>query len=311
MLKNKKYRAYLAAAIIVVSVAIQGKYSEGKETGKEFVFNFAYSNLVFQDIDARDANAALLVYVRQIEKNFYQRRGFKVVLRAKIYNSIEEIKSGLLKNEFDLISVPSDQFFELNKFVDLEPCLKVVSSEEYFSQYALISSHLKGINSIPDVKNKSFAIPLGYKDWLVEKWIDVLLRRNKLNGIEKTFNAVNLYNNESKVVYDIFFSKIDCGVVRISTLNTLFELNPQLKKSIKVLASSPQFIPSILSYRKDRKSELLDLVIEEAKELHKTENGRSILKIFKAIRVDKSNISELQSVKLLLDEYNSLLKPKR
>ncbi len=310
MVKNLLYSSSLFLAIFFLVVAIQGS-DANKNADKELVFHFAYSNLVFQDIDARDANAALLVYVRQIEKNFYERRGFKVVLRAKIYYSIDEIKAGLLKNEFDLISVPSDQFFELKKFVDLEPCLKVVSSEETFSQYAFIASQIGGISSFVDVKNKSFAMPTNYKNWLVEKWIEVLLHRNKLRNIGNTFKSVNLFSTESKVVYDIFFSKIDCGVVRMSTLNTLFELNPQLKKSIKILSASPQFIPSILSYRKDNKANLLDLVIEEAKELHKTENGKSILKIFKAIRVDKSNISELQSVKLLLDEYNSIIKLKK
>jgi ABC-type phosphate/phosphonate transport system substrate-binding protein len=302
---TQKHFLLFVFILCMVCLLIKG-YGFQKNGGDPSIFRLGYSNLVFQDIDPKDGNAALLIYAQQLEKQLAKKKGIQISLKAKIYYSLNEIREDLYHRNVDLFSVPTDQYFELKHEFNLEPCLAVVSYDNIYTQYIIITSAKSGIKKVGDLKGKTFSIPTNYRDTFAEKWLTVLLYRNKLKDIGNCFGDVKYIKNESNAVYNIFFDKTDCAIVRKSVFNTLVELNPQLKKSIAEVESSPEFISNILAYLKDSPHSRLSLIIEEASELHLAKEGKSILEIFKSSRVGTITENDLQNTKLIVDEFNSI-----
>jgi ABC-type phosphate/phosphonate transport system substrate-binding protein len=275
------------------------------------ILHLGYSNMVFQDIDPRDGNAALLAYAQQVEKRFFQKRGTKINLQTKIYSSLSDIKQALKLNEIDLLSVTTDQYFELLDEFELEPCLATVSYNNKFSQYILITSSKNDINNISDLKKKRIVLPKSSKGWLVEKWLNVKLARYKQSFMENFFSSVNYLDKETNAIYDIYFEKAECAVVRKSVFNILCELNPQLNKSIKILETSEPVISHMLAYRKGSDQYLIKSVVQESNELHLSKEGKLILEIFKSTMIEKITDIDLHSAKLITEEYNALIKKRK
>jgi ABC-type phosphate/phosphonate transport system substrate-binding protein len=296
----------LFAGMLCLGCILINKDAFQNHTKNPSIFRLGYSNLVFQEIDPKDGNAALLVYSQQLEKQLAQKKGIKINLSAKIYYSLDEVREDLSKRNVDLFSVPADQYFELKHDFNLEPCLAVVSYDNIFTQYVIIASVESNIKKISDLKGKTFSIPANYRNSLAVKWLDVLLYRNKLKDMENCFSNIKYLKNESNAVYNIFFDKTDCAIVRKSVFNTLVELNPQLKKAIVEIESSPEFVANVLAYIKDSPHSRMNLVIQESSELHLSKEGKSILEIFKSSRVEKITEADLQSTNLIVDEFNSI-----
>lgn len=277
--------------------------STGKNPSLVYV---GYSSLVFQDMDPRDGSAALIVYANQIKKNFSEKYKLSADFRAKVYYSIEEIKADLRDKKLNYLSVPTDQYFELKKSNELEPCLATVSHNNKFTQYVIISSAAGSIKKITDLKGKSVSIPKNFKGWLVEKWLDVVLNKNKLKNAESCFSSLKYLDSEAKAVYDVFFNKVDAAIVRKSVFTTLVEMNPQLEKSILFIESSPPILSHIVMYEKNSDLSVMEKIVRVTSELHLSKEGKQLLDIFKFNRLEKITEKDLKSVKDIVDEYNKL-----
>lgn len=296
----------LFAGMLCLGCILINKNAFQNHTANPSIFRLGYSNLVFQEIDPKDGNAALLIYAQRLEKQLAQQKGIKINLKAKIYYSLDEVREDLSQRNVDLLSVPADQYFELKHDFNIEPCLAVVSYDNIFTKYIIIASAKKSIKKISDLKKKTFSIPNNYRQTLAVKWLDVLLYRNKLKDLESCFENIKYVKNESNAVYNVFFDKTDCAIIRESVFHTLTELNPQLKETIVEIESSPEFISNVMAYLKDSPHSRLDLVIQESSELHLSKEGKSILEIFKSSRVEKITEADLQNTKLIIDEFNSI-----
>ena len=224
-------------------------YSQN-EKNDQMNFRFGYSNVVFQDIDPNDGNAALLIYTRELEKIFYRKNKKNVSLTTKIFYSIDEIRNELNENKIDLLSITSDKFFEIKKEFNLVPCITTISGNDKFTEYIVISSAKKKIKQIGLLKGSTFSIPKNFENSIAEKWLNVVLHTNKLKSSEKFFGKILSVTNEKSAVYNVFFNKTDCAIVRESVFKTLSELNPQIENSLNIVEKSPRFIINVISYKK-------------------------------------------------------------
>lgn len=305
-----KFYSLVFIGIIILHM-LMNNFVLGQNKNEELrILNLGYSKMIFQDVDPRDGNAALIAYAQQIEKRFYKKESTRINLSAKIYTDLPEIKRALRKNEIDILSVPSDQYFELTKEFELEPCLTTVAYNNKFTQYILITSKKFNINNLSGLKGKSLLIPKSSKGWLVEKWLNLLLLKSNYNLMNDFFRQVKYQDKEASIIYDIHFGNAECGLVRKSVLTTLAEFNPQINNSIKIIETSEPVIAHLLAYRKSADASLINSVIKESNELHLSREGKLILEIFKSTKIEKITDDDLRSVKMILDGYNALIRKK-
>ena len=82
------------------------------------------------------------------------------------------------------------------------------------------------------------------------------------------------------VVLPVFFRQADACVVARRGFDAMVELNPQLDKQLRVIATSPKFVPATMVYHKDCPAERKTMLSNLLRDLHVSEAGRQAQMLF-------------------------------
>jgi ABC-type phosphate/phosphonate transport system substrate-binding protein len=138
-------------------------------------------------------------------------------------------------------------------------------------------------------------------------WLDVLLGNNKLDWKEKFFSSLKEFNKESQLILSVFFEQTDVCIVSRTAFNTMCELNPQVERDLKILASSPCFkIGLACTTQNSRKFSYIDKLIDATADLNSFTAGKQILILMKTARVRRFKQDDLKTVEQLLKEFEKL-----
>lgn len=271
-------------------------------------FTMGYSNLSFQEIDPLDASAAVAVYVENLKKTVQKRLNKSVDFDYKIFSSFSEMKQAIKENKVDLCSLSASEYYELKKELPIYPYLAIIVTENIYDQYCLLSYNGSGINSIKNLGGKTLSIPSPNSHVLMEEWLNTVLSENNLVSPREIFKEIKICDKESNAVYSVFFKNADVAIARKSVFNTLCELNPQIRNSLKIIKSSPPIVLIITAANHNSDQELLKFVHEEAREMSNSIGGKNILRIFKGKSFVGITERELQSSKEIIDKNNEIIK---
>ncbi len=261
-----------------------------------------YSILVFLDTNPMDANAAIKIWADVLIKLFREKYNLNTELIASVFNSIEEIEEALKKKKVDMLILTSSEYFKLKDKYNLEPALAGIIEKDFYSQYILLTHNDSKIDKISQLSKKSIALPKDKLNPLLEKWINKVLAENKLPMRELFFNKINYEEKDINAIYSLFFKKTDCAIVQKNVFNTASELNPQIGKSLKIIAESPPVILSLATYRRDSDTMRVKLFYDVAKNINSVKEGTNILKLFRTTKLVQINEKDLESTqKLLID----------
>ena len=305
MLNNKAMNKLLfinKLLIYVIFISFLTGFSFQQNQDKYFYVRLGYSAFAFQDVSPVDASAAVKVYAEAFKERMEKRFNKPAVFISTIYNSVDGIIEALQKNELDLISVLSTEYFQIKKHYDIYPFLAVTAKEDAFEQYCIIVRNEVNIKQITDFKSKSLSIPDPNYHPVIMEWLFNYLVKNNLPEPSITFNRIKTFDRESNAVYDVFFKNSDCAIIRKSVYTTLCELNPQLKKSLSVFVTSVPMVLAFLAANALSDQELMKITVEEIKDFHLTPSGKNILNIFKAKKWIRISDQELKSVKEIINE---------
>jgi ABC-type phosphate/phosphonate transport system substrate-binding protein len=148
-------------------------------------------------------------------------------------------------------------------------------------------------------------IPTGYA--LGQLFLDVSLAKAGFPSSQQFFSTVLDSNDNNSAVLDIFFDKADIAVVSNLAYEIAIELNPQIATKLNILMASEPMVPFIIGVNKRVPDSFLlpiDNILENLLENPRT---RHILSLFKADDVVKIDSAQLESVKVLKQEYDRLL----
>lgn len=284
---------------------------QSNSTTEEFL-KVASTNSVFQDLNPEDANSAFSIYIKHLEKRFNHKHKINGKALTKAYSSIQEIKNGLSNGEINFLNTTTEEFLEIKKFFDIVPCLAAVRFSDLHSKYLLIANDDSELKSLNALKAKTLGFSKIFVDFLGDKWLNLHLAKLNEPTYDKFFNSVKYYNKEMNIVYDVFFKKIDCGVIGKDVFDTMCELNPQLRNKIRIIDSSNNFILSVISYYpKMIENKTIKLLIDDMGKYHTFAEGKNILTLFKISRLDKISEVDLLPTKNFLDEYNKTIANKK
>jgi ABC-type phosphate/phosphonate transport system substrate-binding protein len=288
--------------LLILTSFVSGQLSNEKITQASQV-RMGYSMLVFQDFNPQDANAAIFIWARALEKNLLAQHNVRGKLVSLIFNSMEEIETAMNKKEIDILAITTQEYFLLKEKFNLIPAFAGSINESIYTQYVLIVRNNSEINSLSDLKQKIIALLQEKSSPLMNIWLSNILFSNKKPRKNIYFGKIKIEEKESNAMYSVFFKKADCAIVQKSTYNTLCALNPQFKQSIKIIDTSPDLLLSLSVYRKEANGEWIKLFFEAAKTVNLTTEGQNILKIFKSNKTVEISENDLKSTKQLIDEF--------
>ncbi len=280
-------------------------FAQGKEENQQTAtqIRLGYSTIIFQDSKPEDANAAIVVWAKVLQKNLLLEYNKKTEFIPHLYTSIEAIQDALQKKEVDILGITFPDYYALKEKFHLVPAFAGLIDENIYSQYVLLTHNDSGLDNLANLSQKTLAQPIPKQNPFIDIWLSNLLSSQKKTTKELFFSKVSIEDREPNAIYSVFFKKSDCAIVLKKTFDVICMLNPQIKKSVKVIETSPNLVLSFAVYRQGTEPSRVKLFIDVAKGTHLTSDGNNILKVFRIKKLIEISEKDLESTKLAGDGF--------
>lgn len=287
----------LIAVVSSMSGAQEAKFPA--DTAEGFSVSVAFEKATLAESDIKDVRSALEVWLKTSGKEI----GWN--LESNIYEDIETLLRDYKTGIIDVLNIGPDAYLRAEKEIKAEPAYIVLMAGKKTRKYILIVRSNAPINDVEDLKGKNLAVMktnrIGYF------YLNLLLLRKRLGKPEDYFSTIAQKTKFSQAILSVFFGQADACIATESALQTMFELNPQLGRQLKIIASSPEIPHLIAFFRPDLSRRIKEFVLKEVTRLQDTPKGRQILTLFRIDGVLPAHESDLDTLRELLKEYNQLL----
>ena len=293
----------MTIVLIIFSVCfISGQGASAEKAGKADLV-LAYSLKGLADVDVRDATAALKIYTTELANSVGR------TVDSYLYDDLETVIGDIRKGKADLIALSAMEYLRIKGRTEFELALCNVKGGKKSFKYLLLTHWNRGYAKIGDLKNRKVLLPRG--DDAAKLYLHFLLLKNKFGEMQGFFSSVEEKSKTSQVVLPVFFGQADACITTDVAFKTMLEMNPQLGKDLKVIASSAELTTSITVFRKALASDIKEKTLAVGRSLKNNVRGRQVLMLFKIEDLVPVNDSDLESLKDLVDEYNQLKSGKK
>ena len=297
-MKNQP-KAFLLFLLFYSSVFAQQKLENNNL--KPIYVGFSIS--LFNDVDIRDAEAAIKMWGNELLKNMNS----TITPETSIFETSEELISAINNNKVDLVAIPTLDFLAIRNKVKLEPHLITSINGKHGYDFIVVVKKDKNFHKIEDLKNKIINLPAKTSGRLAKMWLTVFLNDKGIK-IDKFFKEMREFEKPSQALLPVFFNQADVCVIPSMSYNTMLELNPQLKKELVVIETSPILVNGLMCINKLIEPELRKSLLIAASKLGKTPSGKQILNLFKSEDVIVFEEKYLKEIEILTEKFNKIKK---
>ena len=245
------------------------------------VINVGFSPYLFSNVNKTDASASIKVWTETL----LEERDLRIENQPVFYESTEDMKKALQKNEVDMVSLLTTEFFALRHQVPLDTLQFVVIGGKITEEYLLLVPQDGGVESLTDLQGKTLVLVNGPRMGMGDLWLETRLMENGFSGIDDFFSSCEIEPKSSRSVMSVFFGKLDACLVNRSGYETMVEMNPQIGRALKIVETSPEFIPALICLRASYDPASKKQVADSFLNLHKEARGRQVLTVFKSDRL--------------------------
>jgi ABC-type phosphate/phosphonate transport system substrate-binding protein len=300
-----KQRIVLIALGVTLVQSVWGEEPKPKNEG--FVVRLALSSSVIEgDVNPDDAIAATKVWASTLGKG----TGAWTKSDATIFRDINRMAASINNKEIDIAALAADEYIELESTLQADPALVYMQSGHVGVKYVLIVRRDSGFVTLADLRGKRVAVAKGGRNVIVPLWLDALMLDNGLPAKELFLKEIREVTKASQVVLPVFFKQIDAGVVIKSAFDTAIDLNPQIGRQVKIIATSERLIPQITCFRSSLSPETKTLFMKNALKLHEEPYGLQTFNVFKLERLLPWEPAYLDSVRDLIKKQKRALSTK-
>jgi phosphonate transport system substrate-binding protein len=162
------------------------------------------------------------------------------------------------------------------------------------------------LNQLADLRGRSLAFHQNMRACLAQPWLDTLLLKETGKLTAECVGKLTQSPKLSQAVLPVFFHQLDACVVSRTEFETMCELNPQIGQQLKIIASSPEVVTSVLCFRADYAPSFKEQLFTALRDLHKTPAGLQVLTIFQSDKIEDQPASCLDSGLELLVEHDQI-----
>lgn len=250
-------------------------------------------------VNPNDAQAAISAWAKTI----LRQRRIEVDVETRMFDTEETMRDALKAGEIDAVSMLAGQLLELAPELQPEEVFLGTKNHSFTEQYKLLVHRAGGITNVGGVAGRKLVIHASARTSLAPQWIDTLLARNSLRPADEIVGNLTKITSPSKAVLQVFFRQAEACLVTSNVLELACELNPQLRRDLKVLAVSPEVVPSVFFFRAGYNSTARDLLEPAILALHETAAGLQVLTVFQSDGMVKRPLACLEGTRQLLAEY--------
>jgi len=263
-------------------------------------FRIALSSGTFVEVNHNDAQAAVMAWAKTI----LNQRGIVTQVETRIFKKIEELAEALKNRQADAAAMLAEEFMRMAAKPDA--VFLSTRNNSFTERYVLLVHRSGGIDAVDQLLGRKLLLHNNPKMSLAAAWLDTLLASHSLGFPEEVFGSMTQIENASKAVLRVFFRQADACVVTANVFDIVSELNPQVRKELRVIAISPDVIPTLFFFRPGYTAEVKDRLEDALVALHESPAGQQVLMIFQGDRMEKHPISCLESSQQLVEKADRL-----
>lgn len=193
----------------------------------------ALSEKVVRGVSLNDARAALSVWSEEIGRA----AGLKLASQQNLILPSDQILAAIRKGTLDLFCLTVQEYRQVVPYVDTS---RILGDDYGGDELVLVVRDGIGIANLAGLRGRSLIIFDSPNSTLAEPWLAVSLWHDGQDSPEQLLGHISHNSKLAQVVLPVFFGQADACVATRRGLNTMFELNPQLARKLKVLAASPR-----------------------------------------------------------------------
>jgi ABC-type phosphate/phosphonate transport system substrate-binding protein len=264
-------------------------------------FRFGFSKGTFTGVNENDAKAAMKVWARMLLKE----RGLPVEPEPQVLSGVEEIAQALRGKLIDAATLPVDEYWKLREEVDSRLFIGGLNEGRITEEYVLLVHQDSGIQRLEDLRGRDVGCWQNSRMSLAPAWLDTVLAKGGFPRATEFCRFAQI-NKLSKVILPVFFRQADACVVTRRGFKNMSELNPQVGQRLKVLATSPELVPTGFCFRRDYSDPLRETIVAELGRIKTTPAGAQVLTLFQSDSLEAQPISCLDSAFELLATHERL-----
>ena len=258
---------------------------------------------MLNQFNENDAKAAIKVWVEA----FVREGAFQADSTAKVFDSAGDLAAAIQRQDVDGVTMPVKELFEMKDQVKFDRHIFDINGGNVEEEYVLLVHQDSPFARIEDLQGHSLNIQQQPRMSLAVPWLDVLLMEKGLKPAQDFFGRITEATKLTKIVLPVFFRQVDACLVTRKGFETMGELNPQVSRQLRVLASSPPLVTTGFFIRTGFPKTEQNKIVDKIVRIHTSVAGQQVLTVFQSGRLEERPPSILDSTFALLERHRQLI----
>jgi ABC-type phosphate/phosphonate transport system substrate-binding protein len=286
--------------VLLLTAAVTA--SQAQEGEPDHPFRFGFSSALMQEVNENDSRAAMKVWVETLVKDGTVRADPHALYCKDLTSMAVALQNGTL----DGVAVSTSELLALREQVEFNRYIFGITDASIFEEYVLLVHAQSSINRIEDLPGRSLNVLRHVRMSLAIPWLDTLLLEKGLKPAQDSCGRITEENKLTKTVLPVFFRQTDVCLVSRKGFKMMEELNPQVGRQLRVLASSPEFVAGGFFFRAGYPQAQQDKFVSEVMRVHTRPSGRQVLTVFQMDRLVEHPASVLDTAIALMGTHRRL-----
>jgi len=237
------------------------------------VLRFAISESVIAEVNLNDARAAMQLWIKRMTS------GLNVVMAPKLLNTTQDIHERTRKGLVDAVALNIIEFRPISEWLDTTQVVTSAGAAG-MEQYVILVKQNSGIHEVKDLKGCRLTMLKTPQMCVAPAWVSTLLEDRHHGKAEQFFGPIIPDGKVSRVVLPVFFGQANACLTSKRGFDMMSELNPQVGRELRVVASSPAMVVNFYIFRKNYQNENREKFIKALLELRASPAGEQLAMLF-------------------------------
>jgi len=265
-------------------------------------FRFGFSTALMPEVSENDARAAMKMWASTMLKTGAISADPDVLLSRDLATMTTALREGTV----DGVAITTSEWFQLRDHIRFNRCVFSLVAGSITEEYLLLVHAQSSFNRIEDLQDRSLNILDNSRMSLALPWLDSVLQEKGLKPARNFFDNLREEPKVTKTVLPVFFRKIDACLVTRKSFEAMSDLNPEVGRQLRAIATSPLLIASGFFFREGYPRKQQDKYLSEFTNIHSNPAGQQILTVFQIERLQEYPVSVLDDTLLLLQSCQRL-----
>lgn len=288
-------------AVVLVGVRLLLGPSQAAEPADP-LFRVGFVSSMFADISEHDAQASVRAWTQTIARQHH----IPTDSNTTIFRGMPATLQALRDRKVDAAGMSIVEYAALREAIRLDPIFATQVGRRVAEQYLLLTHQASGINAVRDLQGHRVGFHHKVKSGLALAWLDPLLAQERLKPVAEFAGKITRNPKIAATVLPVFFRQSDACVATRSGFETMVELNPEVGKQLKILATSPEFVPAVVGFRADYSPPFKEALLAGIRGLHLTPAGQQVFTVFQSEKLEERPVACLDGALALMEMHGML-----